>query len=109
MALSRGFPRVDSSTTLLCDVRTFLGGLRPRGCLACIHNLAARGGYVKGGCARSTSKPEPACSDPPQQADDASEHLDLLAADRLHRVVLGLQADVVGFAEEALDGRLLAQ
>ena len=26
MALSRGFPRVDISTTLPCDVRTFLEG-----------------------------------------------------------------------------------
>jgi hypothetical protein len=27
VALSRGFPRVDSSTTLPCDVRSFLEGL----------------------------------------------------------------------------------
>ena len=41
--------------------------------------------------------------------DYASEHLDLLAADRLHRLVLGLQTDVVGLAEVALDRGLLAK
>src|ERR1700689_2712184 len=51
----------------------------------------------------------PTPSHTPEQAHDASQHLDLLAADRLHRLVLGLQADVVGFLEEALHGRLLPQ
>jgi hypothetical protein len=33
VALSRGFPLVDLPTTLPFDVRTFLGGASPRGCL----------------------------------------------------------------------------
>ena len=45
---------------------------------------------------------------PPEQADDAPEHADFLERIGSIVVVLGLQADVVGLAEEALDRRLLA-
>jgi len=41
VALSRGFPRVDVSTTSPCDVRTFLKGLGLRGCLTCEHQVIA--------------------------------------------------------------------
>ena len=44
-----------------------------------------------------------------QQADHAPQHFDLLAADGVHRVVLRLQADVVGLAKEPLHGGLLPQ
>ena len=44
----------------------------------------------------------------PHQPDDLAHHANVAAADRLHRVVLRLQPDVVGLLEEALDGRLLA-
>ncbi len=106
MALSRGFPRVDLPTTLPFDVRTFLEGSRLRGRLTCSINLARERRGVKAGsrtCARAVA----ASSDRPQQADDSPEHPDLLAANRLHRLVLRLQADVVGLTEEPLDGRLL--
>src|ERR1700746_614582 len=46
-------------------------------------------------------------SDAPEQPDDTPQHLDLLAANWLHRLVLRLETNVVGFAIEALDGRLL--
>src|SRR4051794_28835835 len=45
--------------------------------------------------------------DPPHHAHDAAKDLDLARADRLQRIVLGLQAHVIGLAEEALDRRLL--
>ena len=47
MALSRGFPRVDISTTLPFDVRTFLEGNCLRGCLTCPAKLARQGPLVK--------------------------------------------------------------
>ena len=47
VALSRGFPRVDLSTTLPCDVRTFLEALGLRGCLTCKINLARAASAVK--------------------------------------------------------------
>ena len=47
MALSRGFPRVDPSTTLPFDVRTFLEGRNLRGCLICTVNLAGADDRVK--------------------------------------------------------------
>src|SRR4249919_3667581 len=49
-----------------------------------------------------------AASDLAEDADDAAEDSSLGGEDRVHLVVLGLQPDVVGLAEEALDGRLLA-
>src|SRR3954452_22448145 len=60
--------------------------------------------------ARRGMRPEPpmqwSCH-APEQADHTPEDLHVLRADRLHRLVLGLQSDVVVLAEEALDGRLL--
>ena len=47
-------------------------------------------------------------SDFSDYAYHAAEDGGLGGADRLHRLVLGLQTDVVGLAEEALDGRLVA-
>jgi len=47
VALSRGFPRVNLSTTLPCDVRTFLEALCHRGCLTCTTNLARERAAVK--------------------------------------------------------------
>ena len=44
----------------------------------------------------------------PHQPDHLPEHAHLPAANRLHRVVLRLQADVVGLLEVALHGRVLA-
>ena len=44
----------------------------------------------------------------PEDSDHATEHAHLARADRLHRLVLRLQAHVVGLLEEALDRRLLA-
>src|SRR5438876_564145 len=41
VALSRGFPRVDLSTTSPCDVRTFLKGLGLRGYLTCEDQVIA--------------------------------------------------------------------
>jgi hypothetical protein len=42
VALSRGFPRVDSSTTLPCDVRSFLEGPdRPPRLPDLLHNRSA--------------------------------------------------------------------
>jgi NAD(P)-dependent dehydrogenase (short-subunit alcohol dehydrogenase family) len=55
----------------------------------------------------SAAGPEGA-SDFSKHADDAAEHAGLSAEDRLHRLVLGLQPDVVGFAVDPLDRRLLA-
>src|SRR3954452_2959380 len=46
--------------------------------------------------------------DPPEDPDDATHHDRLAGADGLHRLVLRLQPDVVGLAEVALHGRLLA-
>ncbi len=43
-----------------------------------------------------------------EDADDLAEDGRLGGHDRLHRLVLGLEADVVVLAEEALDRRLLA-
>src|SRR4051794_33449146 len=45
--------------------------------------------------------------DPPHHAHDAAKDLDLARADRLQRIVLGLQPHVIGLAEEPLDRRLL--
>src|SRR5262249_15356072 len=47
-------------------------------------------------------------SDLAEDADYLAEHSGFGRDDRLHFLVLGLEADVVGFAEVALDGRLLA-
>ena len=99
MALSRGFPRVDPSTTLPFDVRTFLEGDRLRGCLICTINLARAQRLVKA-WPRDSDGLHSTTVDlhRPQQTHDPAEHLDLFAANRLHRLVFGLQADVVGFA-----------
>ena len=57
--------------------------------------------------ARLRSAISVALCDLPQHSDDAAEHAHLARADRLHRLVLGLQAHVVGLLEEPLHRRLL--
>src|SRR3954447_2473040 len=46
--------------------------------------------------------------DPPHHAHHAAEDLDFARPDRLERLVLRLQTDMVGLLEEPLDRRLLA-
>src|ERR1019366_3364994 len=110
VALSRGFPRVDLSTTLPCDVRTFLEGSGPPRPPDLPGQLSGRGARWEGLNPRGgTAARATAASNPPEQTHNASEHLDLFAANRLHRLVLRLQPHVVRFTEEALDGGLLAE
>src|SRR5262249_4266575 len=61
--------------------------------------------------ARGRSRPRPPgrSRDPPEHADDATEHGGVAGAKRLHAIVLGLQADVVLLAEEPLHRRLVLE
>src|SRR6478735_4267567 len=62
-------------------------------------------GADSNGARTLTSRPSPHA---PHQANDLPQHAHVAAADRLHRLVLGLEPDVVFLLEEALHGRLVA-
>src|ERR1700761_5563190 len=64
----------------------------------CVHRLAWFSRAAR--CARCSSNFA-------EDADDLADDLGLGGQDRLHLLVLGLEANVVGFAEVTLDGRLL--
>src|SRR3954469_2966357 len=83
-----------------CGVRTFLEGfsLPPR----------SLGPRFDGNSSPRRRRAFPPLADFAEDADDLAEDLRVAGADRLHRLVLGLEPNVVRLAVEALDGGLLA-